>query len=108
MIDLSASFLPDAFAWATATEPAVPTETFYCETRDTFAAHIERLRRKQQQEFPVGVADLLNAVTAEIGGNSFDHNLGQWRDIPGVYLADILSDDSGLVVMADRGQGIRA
>lgn len=47
---------------------------------------------------------LIVAVTGEIGNNSFDHNIGNWPDIPGVFFGYDISKKQ--VVLADRGQGI--
>ncbi|MDP2917874.1 MAG: hypothetical protein Q8N68_00055, partial [bacterium] len=49
---------------------------------------------------------LLYAVAGEIGNNSFDHNLGHWRDLPGVYFG--FDFEQNCIVLADRGQGILA
>jgi hypothetical protein len=45
-------------------------------------------------------------VAGEIGNNSFDHNLGNWPDVPGVFFGyDVIKRT---VVLADRGLGILA
>ncbi|MEK7113477.1 MAG: hypothetical protein AAB873_01480 [Patescibacteria group bacterium] len=44
------------------------------------------------------------AVAGEIGNNSFDHNLGQWPDIAGIFFGYDLNKRQ--IVLADRGQGI--
>ncbi len=49
---------------------------------------------------------LVTAIAGEIGNNSFDHNLGNWADIPGIFFSYSLR--SKYVVLADRGQGILA
>lgn len=49
---------------------------------------------------------LIVAVTGEIGNNSFDHNFGNWPDIPGVFFACDMN--KRIIVLADRGVGIRA
>jgi hypothetical protein len=47
---------------------------------------------------------LIVATTAEIGDNSFAHNLGNWPDVPGIFFAyDI---NARQIVLADRGLGI--
>src|SRR5436305_5203283 len=103
MIDLTHPVVAAAFAWVRADRPPLPTGAG-CETRDVFYARLERLRQAHRNQGPGETADVVNAVVAEVGGNSFDHNLGQRRDVPGVHLADTLSEASGLV--ADRGQGV--
>ena len=47
---------------------------------------------------------LLSAVAGEIGNNSFDHNLGNWPDIPGIFFSYDMR--TRMIVLADRGQGI--
>jgi len=47
---------------------------------------------------------LLTAVVGEIGNNSYDHNLGNWKDVVGIFFAYSLAEK--VIVLADRGQGI--
>lgn len=47
---------------------------------------------------------LVVAVAGEIGNNSFDHNLGNWPDTPGVFFGYDIAKK--IIVLADRGQGI--
>jgi hypothetical protein len=62
------------------------------------------------QDFLAGAKDLapifplIVAVAGEIGNNSFDHNLGNWPDTPGIFFAYDIHKKS--VVLADRGLGI--
>lgn len=77
----------------------------YCPTRDVFQARLDHLLtdclRQLNNE---SLSYLLVAVAGEIGNNSFDHNLGNWHDVMGIYFAADLS--SRQIVLADRGQGI--
>lgn len=50
------------------------------------------------------IFSLVSSTAGEIGNNSFDHNLGLWRDIPGIFFGYDLRKK--IVVLADRGQGI--
>lgn len=51
-----------------------------------------------------GFVSLVGAISGEIGNNSYDHNLGNWPDVPGVFFGyDI---HKGIVVLGDRGVGI--
>ena len=53
------------------------------------------------------LGDLLSLVVSiagEIGNNSFDHNLGQWPDTPGIFFGYDLNKRQ--IVLADRGLGI--
>lgn len=89
--------------WTTASSPRAIPENWYCQTRDKFSARLEtvllQLEKKQGND-----AYLLTAVAGEIGHNSFDHNLGSWPDLPGIFFA--LDLDKKTIVLADRGQGI--
>ena len=46
----------------------------------------------------------MGSLAGEIGNNSFDHNLGNWPDIPGVLFGYDLNKKE--IVLADRGLGI--
>ncbi|MBI4276315.1 hypothetical protein HY629_00555 [Candidatus Uhrbacteria bacterium] len=96
----------EAFAWASAPTGTQPPDDLYCQTRDVFQARLDtfRLTLERAGEYKEQ-SSLLIAVIGEIGNNSFDHNIGNWRDIPGVYFYTDVSQ--GMVVCADRGQGIR-
>lgn len=80
---------------------------FYCSNSAIFQA---RLIKMQDALLKANVSDailsLLVAVAGEIGNNSFDHNLGKWPDVAGIFFAyDI---DKHQIVLADRGLGILA
>ena len=47
---------------------------------------------------------LLTSIAGEIGSNSYDHNLGQWPDLPGIFFGYDLRKKQ--IVLADRGIGI--
>lgn len=73
---------------------------FQCESRDLFQARLDNLY--QQLKNP-----LLIATCGEIGNNSFDHNLGGWKDISGLYFRYLEENGKRYIVLADRGQGVR-
>lgn len=79
------------------------------ETRDAFQAHLVRLLAPPP-DGAAGLPDLplLVAVLGEIGNNSFDHNLGHWRDRPGCRFGRDLTADPALFWIADRGRGVLA
>ncbi len=80
--------------------------SYYCETRDVFIARLDSLRLKLKKKLKnIDTVSLLIAITGEIGNNSFDHNLGNWRDTPGIYFTYDLNKK--IIVLADRGQGVK-
>ena len=81
------------------------SSTFYCASSSVFQA---RLIRMQDELMKVDAAHamlpLVVAVAGEIGNNSFDHNLGQWPDTPGIFFGYDINKRQ--IVLADRGLGI--
>lgn len=106
-MDLKHPIIQAGFAWASASEPPEISKDDYCPTRDILDARlasiISTLTRKGKLEEQVL---LMHALLSEIGGNSFDHNIGQWRDLTGVLFGRSF-DEAPIFVLADRGQGIR-
>lgn len=93
--------------WAVdANERALPDET-YCPTSITFQTRLMRMEKTLLQD-PSALpwASLVVSATGEIGNNSFDHNLGNWRDVPGIFFG--YDTNKKLIVLADRGQGVLA
>src|SRR3989344_7535466 len=80
-------------------------EDFYSPDRDIFQA---RLLRMQDELLASGkdsgFVSFVGSIVGEIGNNSYDHNLGNWPDMPGVFFGyDI---HKKIIVLADRGLGI--
>lgn len=90
--------------WVEATQPSVPNPDMYCQSRDVFQARLEKFQSKLSTVAPVEIVSLITAIAGEIGNNSFDHNLGNWPDIPGIFFSYAIR--SRKVALADRGQGI--
>ncbi|MFH0912330.1 MAG: MerR family transcriptional regulator [Patescibacteria group bacterium] len=77
----------------------------YCQTQDIFSARLEKLRQELANVYQDStIISMVPAIAGEIGNNSFDHNLGSWPDIPGVFFGHDASKKR--VVLADRGQGV--
>ena len=51
---------------------------------------------------------VLSAVAGEIGNNSFDHNIGNWPDVAGIFFGYDVSGSNTRIILADRGVGILA
>jgi len=101
-------FKKDIFALATKwmLGPAIePESTFYCPTSSEFKGRLSKLQsaleklQDLKEYYP-----LIVAVVGEIGNNSFDHNLGNWPDISGIFFSYDINKRQ--IALADRGQGI--
>lgn len=94
--------------WISAAPDEVDVKSgYYCGTRDVFQPRLDKMLRefieKNQDKFDPYI---ISAIVGEIGNNSFDHNIGNWRDIPGIFFGYVISGSSLIIAMADRGQGI--
>ena len=79
----------------------------YCRTHDVFKARLDTMSAVLNQDAAMkSIVSLIAAVTGEIGNNSFDHNFGNWPDVPGIFFH--YNTDKRVIVLADRGLGIRA
>ena len=83
---------------------------YYCETRDIFQARLDKMVNILLNAGKVSEEDvyIMAAIAGEIGNNSFDHNLGSWPDIMGVFFDYELADGKFKIALADRGQGLKA
>lgn len=94
-----------AKSWVTNADKTEPKNEFYCPNSIVFQSRLMRLEKELLETF-AGVNHILlvSAAVGEIGNNSFDHNIGNWRDIPGIFFGYDLRKRQ--VVLADRGQGV--
>ncbi len=89
-------------------EKADIKSVYYCETRDVFSARLNKmlddlLENKKIEEEKVYI---ISAIAGEIGNNSFDHNLGNWPDVMGIFFGYDFIGGKFTMAMADRGQGV--
>lgn len=75
-------------------------------TRDVFHGRLDSLFHELTRLYSQGDTALITSVLGEIGNNSFDHNLGQWKDVPGCWFEYEIKSQIGTFWIADRGQGI--
>ncbi len=90
--------------WAESSQGFELAPDVYCQTRDVFQARLETLQSRLSRIFPMDTVSLVIAVAGEIGNNSFDHNLGNWSDIIGIFFS--FDTSSRAIILADRGQGV--
>ena len=94
-----------SFAWAKSKDATALPQYLYCQFISDFAARLPRLESTlQKKEGLKEKFSLITAIASEIGNNSFDHNLGNWSDIPGIFFGYDIK--KRIIVLADRGQGI--
>ncbi len=91
--------------WVHTQTPTVPESDFYCATSDVFKTRYERMVH-EMDENPVfaKTASLISSAAGEIGNNSYDHNIGNWPDVSGIFFAYDLG--KRIIILADRGQGV--
>ena len=94
-----------AYEWATNSEPTEIPAPFYSPDSSTFQARLIKMQGLLATvPSATDILSLLVAITGEIGNNSFDHNIGNWPDKPGIFYGyDV---NKGEIVLADRGLGI--
>lgn len=94
-----------AMEWVLVNNPTEPENYFYCQNSIVFQYRLKKL--ENELGVIIGLENIFPLITStvgEIGNNSFDHNLGNWPDVPGIFFGyDIRKRE---VVLADRGQGI--
>ncbi|MEI8103380.1 MAG: hypothetical protein WCG84_00540 [Candidatus Moraniibacteriota bacterium] len=83
-------------------------DDLYCQTREVFQTRLERMLNEllENQEITDDQSYLISAMVGEIGNNSFDHNVGNWRDIMGIFFSYSFAEGKFQAVLADRGQGV--
>ena len=96
-----------ALEWVSNDGPVELPEKYYCETRDIFQARIDNMIKEMIAvgESSEGDAYMAGAVAGEIGNNSFDHNIGNWPDMAGIFFGYKISNEAE-IVLGDRGRGV--
>ena len=78
---------------------------FYCANSAVFQVRLIKMQDDLiRSGLLANLLPLIVSVAGEIGNNSFDHNLGKWPDVPGVFFGYDIAKRQ--VVLADRGLGI--
>lgn len=96
------------YSWIIANSDSVDiVSDYYCQTRDIFQARLEKMKIVLSKNKKISESRfLLSAIAGEIGNNSFDHNLGNWPDVMGIFFDYEIFNDKCVIVLADRGVGI--
>lgn len=103
------TFVLDLFSsaklWVSASAALEPKKLFYCPTSSIFQARLHKMETEMIKKPELKeIFSLVSSTVGEIGNNSFDHNLGSWPDITGIFFGYDLNKK--VAVLADRGQGI--
>ncbi len=94
----------DASNWALTGDRQFAESDWLCPSRDVFHARHEKLLKILRSAVSENLLYLLAGAAGEIGNNSFDHNLGNWRDAAGILFS--VDEKKREIILADRGQGI--
>lgn len=91
--------------WVLKPNTIEPDSQFFCLDGSTFQTKLNHLEI-DLQKIPELKNDFsfISSMVGEIGNNSFDHNLGSWPDIRGIFFAYDLNKRQ--IALADRGQGV--
>lgn len=83
---------------------------YYCETRDRFDVRLVSMAVVMTSKNIIDEekAYFIKSIVGEIGNNSFDHNMGNWPDVPGIFFDYDFSKELKTIVLADRGRGVWA
>lgn len=96
-----------AEAWASAPTDTPISREFHCPTKDVFETRLRALERDLAVLPDLAeTLPLIVGVAGEIGNNAFDHNLGNWPDVSGVFFG--YDTKKRHVIVADRGRGVLA
>jgi len=91
--------------WVSAPNAEDPIEAFYCKSIEMFKTRLERMAREMEAKDTLrGIGPIVTSIAGEIGNNSFDHNIGNWPDVPGAFFAYDLGKRT--IALADRGRGV--
>lgn len=91
--------------WSVVKSPFPLPDAFYCPNRAVFQTRLSRLELiLKENPLSNQIYSLIIAIAGEIGNNSFDHNLGNWPDVMGIFFGYNITQKT--IILADRGQGI--
>ncbi len=99
-----------ALEWCVSENPKIAPGDYYCASRDFFIAQADNLSADLKIGGKINDSDayMILAMIGEIGNNSFDHNIGNWPDAPGVFFGWSIDNSGAQIILADRGQGVMA
>ena len=99
-----------ALQWVKSGLPPQIEKKYHCETRDIFQARLDAMVGALLASAKIAEDDIyiLSAIAGEIGNNSFDHNLGNWPDVIGIFFNYELNKNKLTIILADRGRGVLA
>lgn len=81
------------------------SQDFYCPNSAIFQTRLIKMQDILMSHAKTNkIFSIIVAIAGEIGNNSYDHNLGNWPDAPGIFFGYDLNKRT--VALADRGLGI--
>jgi hypothetical protein len=97
-----------ATEWNSSEGPVDISGDFFCGTQNVFQARLDNMVRVLlAKKLNEGDVYVVSAIAGEIGNNSFDHNIGNWPDVRGIFFGCRAEEGHELkIILADRGQGV--
>jgi excisionase family DNA binding protein len=100
---LSSELFKSAKSWAVSGRE-FPGQ-LYCQNSGIYQARLVKMEGLMlKDKDSKSLFSLLTSMAGEIGNNSYDHNLGQWPDTPGIFFGYDIGKKQ--IILADRGIGI--
>jgi hypothetical protein len=91
--------------WISDDSSNFPNDLFYCPDSYIFQGRLYKLKSELNRlKINDSLTSLILAVVGEIGNNSFDHNIGNWPQVVGIFFAYDLEKRE--IFLIDKGQGI--
>ncbi len=105
VLNFRTNFVHAAEEWQQSNAPIIADAEFYCDSQPLFQTRLTKMEMLfVNAAAPLPWYSLIVAAVGEIGNNAFDHNIGNWRDVPGIYFGYQLARRA--IVIADRGRGV--
>lgn len=91
--------------WSFSKEPLEIDLKFYCQNSYIFKSRLLSLEEfLRKNKLFINNYSLITSIIGEIGNNSFDHNIGKWPDIAGIFFSHTPKNKK--ILLSDRGQGV--
>ena len=96
-----------ATKWSFSSSAEFVLPRFYCPDAYVFKGRLNKLETALQDDQALkDDFSLITSSIGEMGNNSFDHNIGKWPNVLGIFFGYSLAERK--IIISDRGQGVLA